>query len=86
MNISNGRPTQVGTVDFSKCNQGQKEQQFFEAIKPLIEGTTFLVSKNGQYVLKQMHLDFSLLRIFMINYNGEKEILMVENIIKPEIP
>jgi len=24
--------------------------------------------------------------MFMVNFNGEKEILMVENILKPELP
>jgi hypothetical protein len=33
-----------------------------------------------------MYLDFSLLKISIVNYNGEKETLMVEHILKPELP
>ena len=33
-----------------------------------------------------MFLDFSLLRINIDNFNGEKEQIMIEHIIKPELP
>lgn len=33
-----------------------------------------------------MFLDFSLLRINIDNFNGEKEQIMVEHILKPELP
>eukprot|EP00347_Sterkiella_histriomuscorum_P009867 403339570 len=87
VNVKNtGRPIQAGFVDFSKCQQSSKDSQFFESIKNLIEGAQFLVAQDNQYVLKQFYLDFSLMRIFMVNFNGDKEIIMIENIIKPEMP
>ena len=86
-NGNNGRVLNVGHIDLSKCNQNLKDLQFFESLKPLFEGAQFLIFRDHQFILKQLYLDFSLLRIFMINgYNGDKEMLMVENIIKPELP
>jgi hypothetical protein len=38
----------------------------------------FLAAKDKQLVLKQVYLDFSLLRIHFVDYNGEKEGIMVE--------
>ncbi|CDW75874.1 UNKNOWN [Stylonychia lemnae] len=87
VNVNNtGRAIQSGVVDLSKCQQSQKDIQFFESIKPLVEGAQFLTQRDGQFVLKQFYIDFSLMRMFMVNFNGEKEILMIENILKPELP
>jgi len=39
-NTNNGKILAVGIVDLSRCNQSivQRDIQFFESIKPLIEG------------------------------------------------
>lgn len=92
-NSNNGKVIAVGTVDLSKCNQSlvQKDIQFFDSVKHLIEGTHFLtMNKLGQYQPKHLYLDFSLLRIFLngstTSSTERKEVLMVENILKTELP
>ena len=41
---------------------------------------------ENNLIFKQMYLDFSLLRIQMDNFNGEKEAIMIESIVKSELP
>jgi hypothetical protein len=62
-------------------------------VKPLIEGAQFLFfTRLGQCQAKHIFLDFSLLRLYITASSGSasnadrREILMVENIIKPELP
>jgi hypothetical protein len=95
-NTNNGKILAVGIVDLSRCNQSmvQRDIQFFENTKPLIEGAQFMFfSKHGgsQCHAKHIYLDFSLLRLFITatsnSFNADRrEILMVENIIKTELP
>jgi hypothetical protein len=43
---SSGKLLAVGFVDTARCNQ--KEAQFFESVKPLVEGANFQsVARNG---------------------------------------
>jgi hypothetical protein len=75
----------TGVVDLPSNG---KDQNFFQTIKPLIEGCCFMIETNSrQLVLQQVFLDLNLLMIHIHNCNGlSKETIAVEKIIKTELP
>lgn len=95
-NSNNGKILAVGIVDLSRCNftQVQRDTQFFESVKPLIEGSSFQFTsrQHGLGQMKYVYLDFSLLRLFLnqtgshISHGDRREVLMVESIIKTDVP
>ena len=85
--MNNGRILQQGVVDFVKCQNTERDFAFFENVKPMLEGAKMFKFNEDkkQWEHKQFFLDFSLMRIH-IDSNNEKEIIMVDRIVKPEMP